>query len=374
MPRRNLATVINRILGRFALFSFSRRGGTFDFLWTSSRSALTPVRLRVWHNRAIACYVPTTVVITDEFRASALEWLATTNAKLEVGSFQLATDGTVIFRNSIDAEALDAKTLERVVPGLWLLAVKTATSHAVGLERALNSADLDSEVRDDWVDDTATGILHALDNLIGEEASIMLDGAVRQVVQSYADLLIELNPIALAEPQYDITVFGVKTTFVLRAGQAPPIRYTFDVHQIEHRLQEDKMGLLLYYHGDPRDVQMILDQGFRNERQEILLEDTFVNDVPEGAPEVRVTHRVLLTSRPRPMDDRTRGDRTLGVRWNDDANALAHYAWGKLAITQEANGWSAASIPQSSRQFLVPAAVLNHGLRTGRIVLEMLES
>jgi len=63
----------------------------------------------------------------------------------------------------------------------------------------------------------------------------------------------------------------------------------------------------------PAVAERVVSQGFENERHEVVMNDVTVDGHPNLEPERVVTRRVLLTFRPRPLDDRELHDATVRI-------------------------------------------------------------
>ena len=411
MPRRDLLLAVTRVLDRLGV-AYHRDGDEWvRFEWPYSGEGPTPVSLVVFGNRLIACYATVTgVEVDDERWGTASDWVAETNQSVIVGNFELLGEGVIVYKNAIDAELLDAKTVERVLPELWALAVRMAEEHRDEVMERLEQAELAGETIDQLARDAIEGILQVVEGRFGRDVAEGVTGAVEQVVHTYLEYLFEMNDAddgesddadedaegddaddeEAAEPWRDESVAGEDdeesvelpvlqyelegnrdgAALLLRAGDFPPMRYEFSPAALLDRARADEQGIVLYYHAAPDVAERVVSHGFENERHEVVLSDMTVDGHPDLEPERVVTRRVLLTSRPRPLDDRELHDATVRVRWTGDARPLTAFEWTRTAFAEHDGGWDATPIETPERRFLVPAAVLNEAAREGVSRLE----
>ena len=88
----------------------------------------------------------------------------------------------------------------------------------------------------------------------------------------------------------------------------------------------------------PAVAERVVSQGFENERHEVVMNDVTVDGHPNLEPERVVTRRVLLTFRPRPLDDRELHDATVRIRWTGDARPLTTFEWTRTTFVEHEEG------------------------------------
>ena len=423
MARRSLAAAVRRVLKGLDIPATSRPDGAIEFFWPYTEDP-SPVTVLIVENRLICCYVPVPIAVPEELIDATVQWVGVANTGIFVGNFEF--DGeTVIYKNSIDALLIDPATLETLLPELCGLAARMASDHESELLAALEQAALEYaqvEGREEFADDLATSVTSVVADRFGSAVSDAMGGAIREVVDTYIDDIAPLltkddfeeaddddlddsdESDAAQEPdddggkvdgsaeldnddndveeefeyelpsvQFDVSGDETSALLVLSADGFPPMHYPFSPATLSAVALGDESGITLYHHADAETVERVLTDGFEDERHEIVPSDTRVDGVSDADPETIMTRRVLLTSAPRPLDDRGRNDRMVRLHWSGDAGALGIFEWGETAFSwnEEEERWDATPMPQLSRKFLVPAAVLNYAIREAVARLEI---
>src|ERR687889_678980 len=126
MPQRNLLRVITRVLDDLDV-PYSLEDEWVRFEWPYSGEAPTPVSVVV------------------------------------VGNFELLGEGILVYKTALDVELIDTKTVERLLPELWGLAVRMAEEHREEVSERLEQAAFVHETLDQVASDAIEGILQVVE-------------------------------------------------------------------------------------------------------------------------------------------------------------------------------------------------------------------